>query len=75
MNKIKLVKVENIKDRKPLHQQLNGLDLVLIRYDDKVSAFYGRCLTEVTSYGTRCINRKIHNLKNINGNDRIFKIY
>jgi len=30
--------------KQPQHQQVNGLDLVVIRYDDQVSVLYGRCL-------------------------------
>lgn len=35
---------DSLKDRKPVHHLINGLDLVVIRYDDKVSVLYGRCL-------------------------------
>lgn len=41
---IQILKLENLSDRKPAHHQINGLDLVIIRYDDKVSVLYGRCL-------------------------------
>ncbi|MCX8473091.1 MAG: glutamate synthase-related protein [Sediminibacterium sp.] len=34
----------DLEDRKPQYCQFNLLDLVLIRYDDKVSVLYGRCL-------------------------------
>ena len=44
MNKIKLSALENIEDRSPAPFQINGLDLVAIRYDDKISVLYGRCL-------------------------------
>jgi glutamate synthase domain-containing protein 2 len=44
MEKIKLVEWESLKDKTPVHKQINGLDLVVIRYDDKVSVLYGRCL-------------------------------
>jgi len=33
-----------LADRQPVHAQVNGLDLVIIRYDNEVSVFYGRCL-------------------------------
>src|SRR6056297_2336148 len=44
MNKIKLTAFSNLKDRKPVHELLNGLDLVVTRFDDNVSVLYGRCL-------------------------------
>lgn len=44
MKKIQLVKVTELHDRIPQHQLVNGLDLVVIRYDESVSVLYGRCL-------------------------------
>ena len=41
---IKILKFEDLVDRKPKYQQINGLDLVLVRYDENVSVLYGRCL-------------------------------
>ena len=43
-NRQQLIEFENLKDRTPTHAQVNGLDLVVIRYDDRVSVLYGRCL-------------------------------
>lgn len=40
----KIAQFSDLVDRQPLHHLLNGLDLVIIRYDDKVSVLYGRCL-------------------------------
>ncbi len=40
----KTLKFSELQDRTPAHFQINGLDLVIIRYDDKVSVLYGRCL-------------------------------
>ncbi|WP_027420012.1 glutamate synthase-related protein [Crocinitomix catalasitica] len=40
----KTLKFEDLKDRTPVHHQINGLDLVIVRYDDNVSVLYGRCL-------------------------------
>ena len=40
----KLVAYSQLKDRIPAHAEIKGLDLVLVRYDDKVSVLYGRCL-------------------------------
>jgi nitrite reductase/ring-hydroxylating ferredoxin subunit len=44
MKKIKLISFAEIEDRKPLHAQVNGLDLVAVNYDENVSVLYGRCL-------------------------------
>ena len=41
---IKTIKHHELKDRIPAHYQVNGLDLVIIRYDENVSVLYGRCL-------------------------------
>jgi len=41
---IKLVALSELKDRIPAHAEIKGLDLVVVRYDDKVSVLYGRCL-------------------------------
>jgi methylamine---glutamate N-methyltransferase subunit C len=44
MNKpIKLVELARLADKVPHYAVVNGLDLVLIRYEDKVSVLYGRC--------------------------------
>jgi len=40
----KIVPFAKLKDRKPHPHQIEGLDLVVIRYDDNVSVLYGRCL-------------------------------
>jgi len=44
MKNIKLFELKNLKDRVPVHQQINELDLVVIRYENNVSVLYGRCL-------------------------------
>ena len=33
-----------LADRKPAYALVSGVDLVVIRYDDRVSVLYGRCL-------------------------------
>jgi len=43
-NKYVLCSLNDLEDRKPTHFQVNGLDLVAIRYDSTVSVLYGRCL-------------------------------
>jgi len=44
MNETKLCSFNELKEKTPTHQQVNGLDLVLIRYGDQISVLYGRCL-------------------------------
>lgn len=44
MKKVKLLKFETLEEKMPAHQQINGLDLVLVRYGTEVSVLYGRCL-------------------------------
>lgn len=44
MKKTQLVPFTQLEEKTPAHQQVNGLDLVLIRYGDNVSVLYGRCL-------------------------------
>jgi glutamate synthase domain-containing protein 2 len=41
---IKLCSFKELKETTPTHQQVNGLDLVVIKYGPKVSVLYGRCL-------------------------------
>lgn len=43
-NKIKLCKLEEIQEKTPMHKIVNGLDLVVIKYNDTASVLYGRCL-------------------------------
>lgn len=40
----KIIRLVDLEDRKPKHHQIDGLDLVLVRYDQEVSVLYGRCL-------------------------------
>jgi len=44
MNKVAIAKWESLKDREPAYALLANVDLVLVRYDGKVSVLYGRCL-------------------------------
>ncbi|WP_282778715.1 glutamate synthase-related protein [Phaeodactylibacter xiamenensis] len=41
---LKTISFHNLIDREPVHHIINGLDLVIIRYDNEVSVLYGRCL-------------------------------
>jgi glutamate synthase domain-containing protein 2 len=44
MNKYKICKFSELKDKEPQHALIENVDLVVIRYDDNVSVLYGRCL-------------------------------
>ena len=39
-----IAKYSDVMDRVPFGVQIEGLDLVIIRYDGKISVLYGRCL-------------------------------
>ncbi|MEZ5023924.1 MAG: glutamate synthase-related protein [Chitinophagales bacterium] len=45
MNKpIKVAQLSDLKDREPTYALVKNTDLVIIKFDDEVSALYGRCL-------------------------------
>ena len=44
MNKVSVAKLKELKDRKPAYALVGEVDLVVVRFDDDVSVFYGRCL-------------------------------
>ncbi|WP_430966011.1 glutamate synthase-related protein [Spongiimicrobium sp. 2-473A-2-J] len=41
---ILIAQLSELEDRKPTHALINGLDLVLIKFDAQISVLYGRCL-------------------------------
>jgi len=41
---IKTINFKKLEDRTPAYHQVNGLDLVIVKYDKEVSVLYGRCL-------------------------------
>ena len=43
MNKIPIVRWDELEDRTPAHALVADVDLVIVRYDDSVSVLYGRC--------------------------------
>lgn len=43
MNKISVAQWSTLADRKPAYALVANVDLVIIRFDDKVSVLYGRC--------------------------------
>lgn len=44
VSKVKIATFSYLEDRKPTYALLANVDLVIIKYDDKVSVLYGRCL-------------------------------
>ena len=44
MVKVAVAKWADLKDRQPKYAIVGEVDLVVVRYDDTVSVFYGRCL-------------------------------
>lgn len=44
MNKISVAKLSTLEDRDPTYALVGEVDLVVVRFDDEVSVFYGRCL-------------------------------
>ena len=44
MDKTYVAKLADLKDRKPAYALVGEVDLVVVRFDDEVSVFYGRCL-------------------------------
>ncbi len=44
MNKVSVAKLDDLEDRKPEYALVDTVDLVVVRIDDDVSVFYGRCL-------------------------------
>lgn len=44
MNKIAVAKIAELADREPVYGLVGEVDLVIVRFDDDVSVFYGRCL-------------------------------
>jgi len=44
MRKKAVAKISALPDREPQYALVAGVDLVVVRFDDEVSVFYGRCL-------------------------------
>ena len=44
MKKEKVADLESLPDRKPQYALVGEVDLVVVRFDEEVSVFYGRCL-------------------------------
>lgn len=39
-----ITQLSNLENKEPTHALVNGLDLVIVKYDDEISVLYGRCL-------------------------------
>ncbi len=44
MNKTPVAELSQLPDRKPQYALVSEVDLVVVRFDDEISVFYGRCL-------------------------------
>ncbi|WP_282608836.1 glutamate synthase-related protein [Pelagibius sp. Alg239-R121] len=44
MKKVTVAYLKDLKDRKPTYALVGEVDLVVVRFDEEVSVFYGRCL-------------------------------
>lgn len=42
-NPILIAKIAQLENKKPAHALINGLDLVIVKFDDIISVLYGRC--------------------------------
>ncbi len=42
-NPILIAKISQLENKKPKHALVNGLDLVIVKFDDDISVLYGRC--------------------------------
>ena len=43
-NKFAIASLKKLEDRKPLYALVSNTDLVVVKFDESVSVFYGRCL-------------------------------
>ena len=50
-NKIVVADFNNLEDKKPIYALVSKTDLVIIKYDENVSVFYGRCLHRGATLG------------------------
>ncbi|MEP0519937.1 MAG: glutamate synthase-related protein [Hyphomicrobiales bacterium] len=44
MNKVVIFKLDSLADRTPEYALVGEVDLVVVRFDEEISVFYGRCL-------------------------------
>ncbi len=41
---VAITQLSNLENKKPTHALVNGLDLVIVKFDEEISVLYGRCL-------------------------------
>lgn len=41
--RVRVARWSELEDRRPTHARVGDVDLVIVRYDDRVSVLYGRC--------------------------------
>ncbi|WP_299259996.1 glutamate synthase-related protein [uncultured Aquimarina sp.] len=41
---VAIAKISNLENKEPAHALVNGLDLVIVKFDEEISVLYGRCL-------------------------------
>ncbi len=41
---IAIAKISDLINKEPVHALINGLDLVIVKFDEEISVLYGRCL-------------------------------
>lgn len=41
---VAIAELNDLENKKPAHALVNGLDLVIVKFDDDISVLYGRCL-------------------------------
>jgi len=44
MKEVKLCSFKELEEKQPTGKQVNGLDLVVVKYGDEISVLYGRCM-------------------------------
>ena len=44
MDKTVIARLDQLKDREPAHALVGEVDLAIVRYDDNIGVYYGRCL-------------------------------
>ena len=43
-NPVVIAQISNLENKQPIHALVNGLDLVVVKFDEDISVLYGRCL-------------------------------
>ncbi|MGC1489041.1 MAG: Rieske 2Fe-2S domain-containing protein, partial [Albidovulum sp.] len=44
MTRIEIARLSTLEDRDPTYALVGEVDLVVVRFDEEVAVFYGRCL-------------------------------